>query len=356
MSNVERLLTEGPLPDLKETPAFRQVLTIVGEVLNDRYGVTPDKWPCLKTDSAVFLPEATFWREYDRSNQEQESLLDLALINSGVKREEIAHSNIKEPLFVNILDPSPVIYILKEKFENLGSNRTSVWVLSAIDLGYLLIELNLLLLPDSRPLKGEEEKYWLGILRTQIPAFFDENAYLISPEERQAKIGQAKQIFNSIIEEDKSLEFVERGAQILVMVGDRRKGRQILMGFSQGFNKRIVAYLGTVPEKTLVGLLADMYELEADPNDLESERQLQLIREFNPAAYHRLVLANRQRLNEQVKRNIDQLKRDEGVFRAKNHLKQLDVSNYRRAFNTFRRSLIFKIHQDRKVLPSYPLD
>src|SRR3989304_7791119 len=214
MTNPERLLIGDPLPDLKETRAFRQVLTIVGEVLNNRYGVLPEEWPCFNPDSIVFLPEAVFWREYDQSNQEQESLLQQALINSGVKREEIAHSSIKQPLFANILSPSPVIYVLKERFENLNSKRTNVWVPSAIDLGCLLIKLNLLLLPGSRTLQGEEEKYWLGVLRTHIPAFLDENAYLIPPitydedsdkvreekqQEKQAKIGLAKQILNSII-------------------------------------------------------------------------------------------------------------------------------------------------------------
>lgn len=361
--------------DLKKTLVFRQTLTIVDGVLNERYGMKPEQWPCLKPDSIVFLPETTFWKEYDQTNQDQESLLDRALINLGVRREEIAHSNIKQPLFANILSTPPVIYVLKEKFENLDSNRTNVWIPPAIDLGFLLIELNLLLLPDSRTLEGEEKKYWLGVLRTRIPAFFDENAYLIPPvihdedsdedqekkqQERQAKIGQAKQIFNSIIEEDESLEFVARGAQILAMVGDRRKGRQILMGFSQVFNKRVAAYLGTVPEKTLVSLLTDMYEPEAGLNDLESERQLRLMRELNPAAYHRFVFTNRQKLKEQIRRNIDQLKRDEGVSGAKGRLKQLDLSNYRRAFNAFRRSQIFSSylewHGKSSKIADYPLD
>lgn len=377
MASVERPITGDPLPDLKETPAFQQTLTMVGEVLNERYGVVPEQWPFLDPNFLVFLPNQDLIETQQRFSREQESVLVKTLMSLGVERE-LMSQGLSQPYFANRFHPKPVLYFSAEYFQNLNHPQKQKRIPPATDLGISLIGMNMLFLPDFRKLEGEVREYWEPILKARTFYALDYYCDSLSPEAQESRrddIQVAKDNFRLILEgdesegikPDESLELLERGSQIWLMI-DEGEGKKGLIAVGLDFHSRIASSLATIPQRMFINRLLDLLDLEGD-NEEEMET-LASLKRGNPRAY--LYFTNK--LREQQKSGalarLDEIKRSAKTSETEAFLNQLGLGDYRNAFDAYWQSRISEVYLERRriqakaakksgkplKLADYPLD
>lgn len=342
--------------DLKKPPAFRRVLEVAGEVLEKQYGLGHKEWPFLDPNRIIIISQEELLERGERADREV-TLLEKALLNLGAKREVVSASPAIRPVFTDILESPPHLYVLGEKFTSLDSSRTHQWVRAAVDLGVFLIEMNLMLVAEERVLCDEVHDYWLKVLQEQIPIFFDENVDLIPPD-RRGEIDQARQIFQEIIEGDESLEFRARGGWVFAMHGQRGKGKEPLMSFGTNFNRDIASSLGTIPQRIFIHRIMEMLELEGG-DEVETLIYAKL-KKINPPTYNRLLNKHKSESTEKTLSRLDKRKQEEGIPAVEEYLKRLGLGGYLGLFDAYRQSLIPQIYLRRKAvkknLDPYPLD
>lgn len=359
---------QEPLADLKETPAFRRALEMAGKVLEERYGLGRKEWPFLDPNAIVFLPTEDFIETQERFNREQESLLAKTLMSLGVEREAMSQGLLPQPYFANRFHPESVLYFSAEYFQNLNHPQKRKWIPPATDLGVFLIEMNMLFLPRFRTLEGEERKYWEQVLKTRTLNALDYYCDSLSPEARESRrddIQGAKDNFRLIlegdesegIEPDQSLEVLERGGQIWLVIGERGE-RKALTGVGLDSHSRIASSLATIPQRMFINRLLDLLDLEGD-NEEEIEALASLKRE-NPRAYTNFNNKLRSQWKSSNLAHLDEIKRSAKASEAEDFLKQLELGYYKSSFDVYRQSLIFQIYLKRKAvkknLAPYPLD
>lgn len=355
--------------DLKETPALRQVLTIVGGVLHDRYGVKPEDWPFLDPNFLIFLPTQDFIETQQRFSREQESLLVKTLVSVGVKRELMSQGLLSQPYFANRFHLKPVLYFSAEYFQNLNHPQKRNWILPATDLGISLIGMNMLFLPNFRKLEGEVREYWEPFLKARTRHALDYYCDSLSPEAQENHrddIQVAKDNFRLILEgdesegikPDESLELLERGGQIWLMIGER-EGKQGLTAVRLSFHSRIASSLADIPQRMFINRLLDLLDLEG--GNEEETAALANLRRANPHVYRYFANKLREQQKSEVLARLDGIKRSAKISEIEDFLKQLGLGDYKSAFDAYRQSLISEIHLEqlhRKPfkLEDYPLD
>lgn len=344
------------LPDLKETPAFRWVLEVAGEVLKKQYGLERKGWPFLDPSRIVIISKEELLERGEKTNKEV-TLLERALLNLGAEREVISSSPVIRPVFTDVLESPPHLYVLGEEFTSLDSSRTHQWVRPAVDLGLFLIEMNLMFVAEERVLDAEMRNYWLKVLQEQIPIFFDKHVDLIPPD-RRGEIDHAKQIFQEIIEGDDSLEFRARGGWVLAMHEQRGKGKEPLMDFGKNFNRDIASSLGTIPQRIFIGRIMEMLELEGE--DEAKALIYAELKKISPPIYNQLLNKHKRESTEKTLRRLDKRKQEEGIPAVEEYLRRLELEGYLALFDAYRQSLIPQIYLRRKAvkknLALYPLD
>lgn len=342
--------------DLKETPAFRQALTIVGGVLNDRYGVTPDKWPFLDPNFLVFLPTQDFIETQKRFSREQESVLVKTLMSLGVERALMSQGLLSQPYFANRFHPEPVLYFSAEYFQNLNHPQKRKWIPPATDLGISLIAMNMLFLPNFRQFEGEERKYWEPFLKAQTLHALDYYCDSLSPEAQESHrddIQVAKDNFRLILEgdesegikPDESLELLERGGQIWLMIGEG-EGKKGLTAIRLDLHSRIASSLATIPQRMFVNRLLDLLDLEGDNE--EAMEALASLKRGNPPAYRYFTNKLREQQKSKALARLDEIKRSAKISETEDFLKQLELGGYKSAFDAYRQSRISEVYLERQ--------
>lgn len=272
--------------DLKETPAFRRTLDIVGEAINHWYGIKPEELPCLSPGSILFLSEEEFIEEA-ASEDRTENLLVRTLLNLGIKREEFfLPVSPGLSIHTHTLRSPQIIYVRAERFRGLSSQVATDRDIDSILLGNHLIELSLNLLPNLKPLvtenadsksgssEGESDtlNYWRTRLEKQVHSFFDANSKRVAVE-RQEELKSAREIFDYLLANDPSLRFLVRGGEILTMM-DQGGESQLLIGVASRFNRKIALALSEAPKKRLMHRIAESNEQLDEDKILESLRRV----------------------------------------------------------------------------------
>lgn len=312
-----------PLPDLRETRAFGQVLSEVGEVFQYWYGIKPKELPCVTPETIIFLPSEEFTQKLDASYLTK-NLLARTLLNLGAKKEEVfASSQQQPPLFAHALRLPKIVYVSRERLRELNSLEPEERTLAAILLGVQLIDMNLLLLPNPVGLKGE---YWLSRLREKLKWFLEANIGKI-PLERRNEIEKAWEIFDYFLETDESLRFLACGGEIVAMM-KQEKEEEPLIFFGSEFNQKVVFSLGNKLKRRLIARLAG--------------------RHFS------------QRGMEKFLRIWEKRAKDTEIWETGEFLRRLKLGDSQTLFEKFRQSQIPEVYLQRlKVrpnLPPYPLD
>lgn len=322
--------TDETLPDLKETVAFRQVLSVVGEAFQDWYRIESEELPALNPQLIVFLTEEKFNQEKDNISHLEANLLVRALLIAGAKKEELfVPYQGSTPIFTRSFHSPRYIYVNQRQFLDLTFQDRVQRDATAIRLGVHLTEMNLILLQSPSEIKDMEvdgKLFWQTQLRKQIQLFFDENSFRIPPE-RQEELTKAKELFDYFLNNDPSLRLIARGSEVLAMMKQDGEERP-LIGLGSRFNSKVAFSLGERVKRRLISRLAEKNSM------------------LNASYFLNLLEATHK--NEQIREVEDFL----------SHLK---LGSYTDCFSAYRESRIPQIYLERlKVrrgkLPRYPMD
>lgn len=239
MTNVERPTTGNSLPDLKETPVFRQVLTEVGAAFKKHYGIKPKDLPALTPDAIQFVSPGEFRHKQEHPSVDyRKNLLLITLAALGVEeRDRLVQETI---IFADRFSGSNTVYVLGEAFRGLTSENPLERIIHAVTLGEYLIGVNLALLPKMIEIN---RKPWQPMLKAEISDYLLGYADQIPPE-NQERLLQAVENFELFVDDPNSVRVCAYGGEILAMLKSLQDEQPLIL-LNPAFNHRIMLYLGS---------------------------------------------------------------------------------------------------------------